>query len=98
MMHDWKHVLDFENQQTIVGKFNLSVPFKDGTPILDIFEFPDNLKYEDIPPQFKSMQAILEDMSPSQCSGSRPSGSRSNAPQATNAVHHVDTISISSDE
>ena len=53
MMHDWKHVLDFANQQTIVGKFGLSVPFKDGIPILIILEIPDNLKYEDLPPQFQ---------------------------------------------
>ena len=88
MMHDWKHVLDFANQQTIVGKFGLSVPFTDGIPILNIFEIPDNLKYEDIPPQFQSLKAILEDMSPSQPSGS----------QATKTVHHVEPISISPDE
>ena len=43
MMKMWKYRLDFEKEETVVGAFGLTYPFKDGIPILDIFQMPDSL-------------------------------------------------------
>ena len=42
-MKQWKHVLDFDKQETRIGEFGLTYPFKDTVPILDIFQMPDQL-------------------------------------------------------
>ena len=54
MMKQWKHVLDFDKQETRIGEFNLTYPFKDTVPILDIFQMPPQLALKDIPPCFRT--------------------------------------------
>ena len=54
MMKMWKHRLDFEKEETVVGAFGLTYLFKDGIPILDIFQMPDRLSKEQVPPCFRS--------------------------------------------
>ena len=54
MMKEWSHVLDFADQMTYVKKFKLQYPFKDGIPILNIFQMPKNLRASDVPPQFRT--------------------------------------------
>ena len=49
-----KHILDFEKQETRIGAYGLSYPFKDSVPILDIFQMPDRLDAKDIPPRFRA--------------------------------------------
>ena len=53
MMKQWKHVLDFDAQVTHIKEFNLTYPFKDTVPILDIFQMPSELRIKDIPPRFR---------------------------------------------
>ena len=53
MMKQWKHVLDFDKQETHIKEFNLRYPFKDTVPVLDIFQMPDKLLVKDIPPFFR---------------------------------------------
>ena len=53
MMKQWKHVLDFDAQVTHIKEFDLTYPFKDTVPILDIFQMPDELRQQDIPPRFR---------------------------------------------
>ena len=53
MMRQWKHVLDFDAQETHIKEFNLTYPFKDTVPILDIFQMPEVLWQKDIPPRFR---------------------------------------------
>ena len=55
MMKQWKHVLDFDKQETYIKEFNLTYPFKDTVPILDIFQMPDRLAPQDVPPRFRSV-------------------------------------------
>ena len=54
MMIQLKHVLDFDKQETRIGAYGLSYPFKDSVPILDIFQMPDKLDVQDIPPRFRA--------------------------------------------
>ena len=54
MMRQWKHILDFDKQETFVKEFGLTFPFKDTVPILDIFQMPEKLSIADIPPRFRS--------------------------------------------
>ena len=53
MMKQWKHVLDFDKQETRIGEFDLTYPFKDTIPILDIFQMPQQLERKEIPPCFR---------------------------------------------
>ena len=48
------HVLDFDTQETHIKEFNLTYPFKDTVPILDIFQMPDRLTPKDVPPRFRA--------------------------------------------
>ena len=52
-MKQWKHVLDFDKQETRIGEFGLTYPFKDTVPILDIFQMHDRLPENQIPPCFR---------------------------------------------
>ena len=54
MMKQWKHVLDFDTQETHIKEFNLTYPFKDTVPILDIFQMPTRLAPQDVPPRFRA--------------------------------------------
>ena len=53
-MKQWRHTLDFEKQETYIGEFGLTYPFKDTIPILNIFQMPSRLAENDIPPCFRS--------------------------------------------
>lgn len=52
MMKQWRHKLDFEKQETHIGEFGLTYPFKDTVPILNIFQMPARVTTKDIPPCF----------------------------------------------
>ena len=53
MMETWKHVLDFDKQTTRIGAFNKEYPFRNGIPILEIFQIPDNVDLSTVPPAFR---------------------------------------------
>ena len=57
MMKEWGHVLDFDQQETYIKKFNLTYPFKNTVPILDIFQMPTRLPLSEIPPCFRQDRA-----------------------------------------
>ena len=53
MMKTWKHVLDFDKQTTRIGAFNKEYPFRNGIPILEIFQIPDQVDLSKVPPAFR---------------------------------------------
>ena len=68
MMKQWKHNLDFANQITTVGAFDLTIPFEDSVPVIDIFSVPEQLDLSKIPPCFKgrtNMAYLTEGTDPS---------------------------------
>ena len=53
MMKTWKHVFDFDKQTTRIGAFNKEYPFRNGIPILEIFQIPDQVDLSKVPPAFR---------------------------------------------
>lgn len=90
MMKQWKHILDFDNQETRIGEFSLTYPFKDSIPVIDIFQMPDRLTKNEIPPMFRAetdsqSQVYLATAADARSRSPTPSPSTSGMPSLANS-------------